>query len=310
MPASGPSQSEVRAWARQEGLDVNAKGSVRNDVMKAYLDAHQSPALLYIAGPATTATAPAAPQSVAPPDFDEAMVGARERAEIPIPTVEEFLSAVVAENVRQVELGYDAEHDDAHGIRHLLNWSIDYSRRRKPVQAAALARAAWKALDRQELAQLNREADGEPDLPELPEEDERIKAWDEIVDHPFFKSCFITEAPLIDTMIAKLDAATDPVVLPAPDGRPEWADVTIPHDIEKARALAVRLEQELAHTETALATVVTRWWAQVEANNQLRRQLDAEKIANQVLRATDWAIAGLRRAEQRTARRHARGTRR
>lgn len=51
---------------------------------------------------------------------------------------------------------------------------------------------------------------------------------------------------------------TDPNAKPE---RPEWADVTIPEDIERARSLAVRLEQELAHTEQRLAEAQARYLA-------------------------------------------------
>lgn len=39
-PPAGPSQSVVRAWARENGLDVNPRGTVRADVVRAYLAAH------------------------------------------------------------------------------------------------------------------------------------------------------------------------------------------------------------------------------------------------------------------------------
>lgn len=42
-PAARPSQSEIRAWARSNGIDVNPKGSVRTDVVNAYLAAHSDP---------------------------------------------------------------------------------------------------------------------------------------------------------------------------------------------------------------------------------------------------------------------------
>lgn len=41
---TGPTQSEIRAWARSVGMDVNAKGSVRTDVVLAYQAAHQGAA--------------------------------------------------------------------------------------------------------------------------------------------------------------------------------------------------------------------------------------------------------------------------
>lgn len=40
----GPSQAQIRAWARSVGLDVNAKGSVRSDVVAKYNAAHRESA--------------------------------------------------------------------------------------------------------------------------------------------------------------------------------------------------------------------------------------------------------------------------
>lgn len=117
--------------------------------------------------------------------------------------------------------------------------------------------------------------------------------------------------------------------------RPDWADVTVSEDVERARSLAVRLEQELAEvtrqrdealaerdaarwalgkeldrnverpqagerpTVDALEVAIHRWWVQVEENNHLRLRLAAEQLANQVIRGTDYAIASLRRRENR-----------
>ena len=73
---SAPSQATVRAWARENGIDVNAKGSIRADVLAAYLDAHPAdvddeaaaaaiaPAPPAAQGEASTPTTPEAP---APP---------------------------------------------------------------------------------------------------------------------------------------------------------------------------------------------------------------------------------------------------
>lgn len=40
---AGPPQSVVRAWAHDNGIDVNARGAVRSDVMAAYAKAHEEP---------------------------------------------------------------------------------------------------------------------------------------------------------------------------------------------------------------------------------------------------------------------------
>lgn len=36
-----PSASEVRTWARREGIPVSDQGRIRNEVREAYVDAHQ-----------------------------------------------------------------------------------------------------------------------------------------------------------------------------------------------------------------------------------------------------------------------------
>ena len=40
-PDAGPSQSEIRAWAKAEGIEVNPRGSVSADVRARYLEAHK-----------------------------------------------------------------------------------------------------------------------------------------------------------------------------------------------------------------------------------------------------------------------------
>lgn len=148
---------------------------------------------------------------------------------------------------------------------------ISEARRRAghpPIESAEFDEAMAAARQRAELEQLNRDADSEPDLDD----------W--------------------HTVPASFEAYANPS-----GPRPEWADVTIPEDIRRARSIAARLEEDNAQLQAALDTVIARWWAQVEENNRLQIALDAEKAANQVLRHTDWAIAQLRKGTQRIARR-------
>lgn len=104
-------------------------------------------------------------------------------------------------------------------------------------------------------------------------------------------------------------AGAGPVLEPAGE-RPEWAEVAISVDVERARDLAARLEAELARTEAALATVIERWWAQVAENTRLRNEMDelveyaslaliAEQAATRAVRNANYAIAQLRRRENR-----------
>ncbi|WP_295837438.1 hypothetical protein [uncultured Microbacterium sp.] len=60
------------------------------------------------------------------------------------PTVDEWSEQMDAERARQIERGYDEEHDAQQGIAHLLNWAIDYGRRGKPIAAATMTRCAHR----------------------------------------------------------------------------------------------------------------------------------------------------------------------
>lgn len=64
------------------------------------------------------------------------------------PTMYQFHALVIEERKRQIAKGYDAAHDDEHGIDHLLSWAQDYARRGEPVKSAALIHAAREAIDR------------------------------------------------------------------------------------------------------------------------------------------------------------------
>jgi len=39
----------------------------------------------------------------------------------------------------------------------------------------------------------------------MDEEDERIEAWEHLARHPFFRECYDVEAPLLHTMLERLD---------------------------------------------------------------------------------------------------------
>lgn len=68
--------------------------------------------------------------------------------EPPRPTRESWSSTLAEERDRQVAKGYTPQHDDEHGVRHLLNWAIEYARLGKHVEASALVWAAMDSLDR------------------------------------------------------------------------------------------------------------------------------------------------------------------
>lgn len=55
---------------------------------------------------------------------------------------------IYKERQHQISSGYSARHDDEHGLRHLLLWSIQYGKRGKAVQSLALIRAALESMTR------------------------------------------------------------------------------------------------------------------------------------------------------------------
>lgn len=69
--------------------------------------------------------------------------------------------------------------------------------------------------------------------PEKSDEDERIQAWHQIAEHPFFAECYPLDEPLIVSMIAKLDKVHEYLsALDAPQPAIQadfWDDRTTPH---------------------------------------------------------------------------------
>lgn len=59
-----------------------------------------------------------------------------------------FEEKVRTERERQIAKGYDADHDDVHGIRHIAMWMCGYAERGEHVKAAALALAASELIER------------------------------------------------------------------------------------------------------------------------------------------------------------------
>lgn len=61
---------------------------------------------------------------------------------------EVFADVVRQERKRQIEKGYDANHDDEHGLEHLLSWAQEYARRGEKVKSWALVEAARELIVR------------------------------------------------------------------------------------------------------------------------------------------------------------------
>ncbi|MBW9118867.1 Lsr2 family protein [Microbacterium trichothecenolyticum] len=179
------------------------------------------------------------------------------------------------------------------GAAQAISDRVDEQLATAAIEAAEFDEAMEKARQRAELDQLNRDADGEPDLPE------------DIVDR-------IVEATAAEADIVAADWVPVPAEferhanLKGP--RPDWSDVTIPEDIERARAIAVRLEQELAHTEeelrsarNAVDVVLTKWDDDTTALKTQIHRLEID-LAAALQTARLWS--GLYRTAQEDLMRH------
>lgn len=277
--AAEPTPRGIRDWARLVGVDCPAMGRVPKHVRQLYDDAHPTTAGASIAGPPTTATTPAVPEPIQEeettltPALSAALSGimnvdgeivevtlegaAVEGAIVDLAAAEDALAVSVVRTCR----GCGCTDWDCAGCIERTgapcSWiDDDLCSACLPVALpeAEFPEAMGQARERAELVELNRDADGEPDLP--------VAVGQQTV----------IETP---TAVVYRDVPAAP--------RPEWADVTIPEDIERARALAVRLEQELAHTEEQLATAhaaldttLAKWNADTTALQEKITQLTVD----------------------------------
>lgn len=79
-------------------------------------------------------------------DVQEAL-DALSGSEVPEPSAEEWAARVNAAREKAIAKGYTPEHDAKHGVRHLLNWAIDYARRGRPEDSSGLVAAAIDLAD-------------------------------------------------------------------------------------------------------------------------------------------------------------------
>ena len=75
------------------------------------------------------------------------LASALRRSEVPEPSVEEWVARVNAAREKAIAKGYTPEHDAKHGVRHLLNWAIDYARRGRPEDSSGLVAGAIDLAD-------------------------------------------------------------------------------------------------------------------------------------------------------------------
>lgn len=65
----------------------------------------------------------------------------------PEPTVEEWATQANMAREKAIAKGYTPDHDAEHGVRHLLNWAIDYARRGRGADSSGLILSALALLD-------------------------------------------------------------------------------------------------------------------------------------------------------------------
>lgn len=95
-----PSQSIIRAWARDNGIDVNPRGPVRTDVVDAYLAAHATPTPSPVTDADLDAWAEDHPEPTPIPNITDQIDQLRPRIDIPTPeplTIDENALAGAAE---------------------------------------------------------------------------------------------------------------------------------------------------------------------------------------------------------------------
>lgn len=66
-----------------------------------------------------------------------------------LPSIEEWASRAHAAREDAIAKGYTPEHDAEHGVKHLLNQAIDYSRRGRAEESSGLILAAMELLEKE-----------------------------------------------------------------------------------------------------------------------------------------------------------------
>lgn len=213
-------QNLVRAWARENGIDVNPRGSVRTDVVNAYLAAHPDPT--------TSAPAPAPAK----------------------PTV-------TAEDL-------DAWATDHPPIENITD-RIDELRPRIDMPTHTPATTTDSTLDGETTAPPANIAPASPG--------EFAARWNALTEDD--RMAWITGLRIAIETSRRCHIEDHTALVTLRDTRPDWATVATTTDLtttrterDRARALAARLEQELAHTteqlhtaHTALTTALAAWEA-------------------------------------------------
>ncbi len=230
----GPSQSQIRAWARANGIDVNPKGIVRADVQRAYLAAH----------PDDEPAAPIEPVVEPPVEPVEPVTPATEVG--PVEPVEhaapdELSAAAVPSEVTAEDLDAWAADVDGDSFRDQLD----------------------ELRDRIDAPAPDPILTPDPDLLEgattPPNPGVAVMNAGEFAARWNTLSASEREAWVTSMRVAR-DAAE------RADQRPEWSQVSMDAAVEQARSFADRvvaenalLIEQLATAHTALATALAAW---------------------------------------------------
>lgn len=260
--AGTPSQSEVRAWARDRGLDVNPRGSVKAEIMTAYLEAHRDNLTPDAAQPLAESSQDPDPLGM-PSDEPET----EEDAPGDVPDAEDEEMGHHSTHCKKTYRSNVGGQDVVVWCPRLPDHDGDCGPFYNPAEWEHLTPEEFDAAAARVL-----EIGSDPIT-----DDEFAEALEQI------RARLDTEPPAPDT-----DTRAEDTTPTTPDTeRPEWGDVAAAEDVESARRIAVRLEQELAETERQLTEAIAdagRYATELEqAQNAVEvvlRKWDADRTAH------------------------------
>lgn len=261
-PASGRTKTEIHAireWAQAQGLPIGTAGRIPKRILDAYDTAHPEDAAQPLAesshdsAPQEDAGAPViereAPTAPSEPAAEDEEMGHPQLTETEIEA---------DKNAAEARAALAAANDDAIAIEEALAEGADIPTGNDYTDVLDEARDRAHAPTPAELAEIF----GVP--------------VDAVVPHTTYENAQQRADALKRELTEQLYAETHPE-----QPRPEWADVAIAEDVEKARNIAVRLEQELAQAEAdrdtaraALELTLQKCATEREKASALRIRLD------------------------------------
>lgn len=281
-PASGRTKTEIHAireWAQAQGLPIGTAGRIPKRILDAYDTAHPEDAARPLAesshdsAPQEDAGAPViereAPTAPSEPAAEDEEMGHPQLTETEIEA---------DKNAAEARAALAAANDDAIAIEEALAEGADI------IQATILSEGRVVGQLALEAAltgnDYNDVLDEARDRAHAPTPAELAEIFgvpvDAVVPHTTYENAQQRADGLKRELTEQLYAEAHPE-----QPRPEWADVAIAEDVEKARNIAVRLEQELAQAEAerdtaraALDLTLQKWATEREKAGALRLRLD------------------------------------